>query len=412
VAASALSDAEDYADGVTDATPRVFRQATAPSTSNRSDSSIREGDVWYNTDEGDKPYSYDGTSPYNASGWIRSYTEIDGGNITTGTIDANLVTVSGGGGDVILSGDGLRVNPSGSNQDVLINGDGINLAGGSDEFDYAKTLSLGGSGLIYFGTNATTGASEALFITTNAGDNIHISPGASSTSTTGNLIISLFPTQIGAIDSYVDINGGYITIDFNEASTSADTGAIRVTDGGIGVSEASFFGSTVTVGNASANGHALNRTTGDGRYGRLATQSTYTADQIFEADRLNIKATSNTGLASFTYANTATDRTIAIPSLGGNRTMAFIDQEQGWNADQTFAFGRLLLRNTGGNGSASINYGTASADRTYTFAGSNGTVWTSGNLDIEAGGQVSVQPNETLEITIDGNTYRIEAEQI
>jgi hypothetical protein len=55
-----------------------------------------------------------------------------------------------------------------------------------------------------------------------------------------------------------------------EASTSSTTGTIQVPNGGIGVAGASYFGSTVTVGNATSGGHALNRTTADGRYLQLS----------------------------------------------------------------------------------------------------------------------------------------------
>lgn len=290
--------------------------------------------------------------------------------------------ITNGSGNYVIDEDGIRINPSGSNQDVFIYNGGIILAGGSDVTDSGKMITFGdgaNSGQIYYGTNIYTGASSAFFITTSAGTDIHISPGAGTTSTTGNVIISLYDTPIGGNPSYVDINGGYITIDHDQAGTSSSTGAIRVTHGGIGVALASYFGSTVVVGNASSDTHALNRGTANGLYGRLATQSTYTADQIFEAAKLKVKATSNTGLVSVEYANTATNRFVTIPSLGGNRTFAFIDQAQGWNAVQTIAFGNLALRNTEGNGSATLNYGVAGADRTYTFSGSNGTVLTTAN---------------------------------
>jgi len=61
---------------------KTFRQATAPVTG------MTAGDIWIDTDDGDRPYSYNGTS------WIPSLTIINGGNITTGTINASLVTVT------------------------------------------------------------------------------------------------------------------------------------------------------------------------------------------------------------------------------------------------------------------------------------------------------------------------------
>jgi hypothetical protein len=52
------------------------------------------GDVWIDTSDGDAPHTYDGTTPYNANGWIRAYTRIDGGSIVTGTVDTNRLNVS------------------------------------------------------------------------------------------------------------------------------------------------------------------------------------------------------------------------------------------------------------------------------------------------------------------------------
>ena len=68
-----------------------------------------------------------------------------------------------------------------------------------------------------------------------------------------------------------------------EASTSSTTGTIQVPDGGIGVAGASYFGSTVTVGNATEDAHAVNRTTGDARYARkVSAGSTVSPDTGIE----------------------------------------------------------------------------------------------------------------------------------
>ena len=75
---------------------RTFRQTTAPS------SGMVAGDIWINTADGDKPYTYSG------SAWIASYTKIDGGNITTGTISCQVVTIQ-----TASSGDRVRLNSTG-----------------------------------------------------------------------------------------------------------------------------------------------------------------------------------------------------------------------------------------------------------------------------------------------------------
>ena len=61
---------------------KVFRQDTEPG------SGMVAGDIWIDTNDGDRPYSYNGAN------WIETLTVIDGGKITTGTIDAGVVTVS------------------------------------------------------------------------------------------------------------------------------------------------------------------------------------------------------------------------------------------------------------------------------------------------------------------------------
>ncbi|MCS3707178.1 hypothetical protein GGP62_002165 [Salinibacter ruber] len=46
---------------------------------------LQAGDMWLDTDDGDKPYTWDGSM------WIQAYTSIDGGNIDTGTVDAQRI---------------------------------------------------------------------------------------------------------------------------------------------------------------------------------------------------------------------------------------------------------------------------------------------------------------------------------
>ena len=59
---------------------KTFRQATAPTTG------MAAGDIWIDTDDGDRPYTYNGSS------WVAALTVIDGGNITTGTLIADKIT--------------------------------------------------------------------------------------------------------------------------------------------------------------------------------------------------------------------------------------------------------------------------------------------------------------------------------
>jgi len=64
----------------------TIRSDTEPTTRDGG-GALQEGDIWIDTYNGDKPYSYDGAD------FVAAYTQIDGGNITTGTITANKITV-------------------------------------------------------------------------------------------------------------------------------------------------------------------------------------------------------------------------------------------------------------------------------------------------------------------------------
>lgn len=98
VAATMLQEAQDYVDeelqnaGALTAT-RTWRAAPRSSGAqprgplNRPDGlPLRPGDVWLNTAEGDLPFAWSGTA------WIPMFTQIDGGRIRTGTVDAAKFT--------------------------------------------------------------------------------------------------------------------------------------------------------------------------------------------------------------------------------------------------------------------------------------------------------------------------------
>ena len=76
---------------------KTFRQATAPT------SGMQAGDIWFDTGNGDKPYTYSGSQ------WIAAFTEIDGGYLTTGVINCSVVNVKAGGGTgaVVLNSEGI-----------------------------------------------------------------------------------------------------------------------------------------------------------------------------------------------------------------------------------------------------------------------------------------------------------------
>lgn len=71
----------------------TYIQTTAPSTT-------EAGAMWFDSDDGNKPYVYDGTDPYNVAGWIVTDSQsIDissgGSTLQTGTTGARLIVANG-----------------------------------------------------------------------------------------------------------------------------------------------------------------------------------------------------------------------------------------------------------------------------------------------------------------------------
>jgi hypothetical protein len=272
VAASALSDAEDYADGVTetvsDATPRIFRQDTAPTTSNRSDSSLQDGDLWFDTDDGDAPYVYNASIP----NWIPALTQINGNRITTGIINAGVVSIQ---------------NESGTTPNVKINSTGITLK----QIDASTDTEVSRS--IHW-INPDSLPNQSRIISYASGSNIA-----------------------------VDVAGTEQTGKDFRFSVRRDIDGVQDLSIGI-VGNAGSFVSGSAVGDAVvsvSNGILwLNDT--------VRATSSLTANSLIVGTQTN-KAT--------IFYNTNTARTLSIPNVGGNRTFAFINQAQTFSAAQTFS---------------------------------------------------------------------------
>lgn len=78
---------KDYVDSAAASGSQIIRSDSEPTT--RDDgSSLREGDIWIETDNGDKPYTYNGTI------FVEAYTIIDGGNLTTGSVTAAKIAAN------------------------------------------------------------------------------------------------------------------------------------------------------------------------------------------------------------------------------------------------------------------------------------------------------------------------------
>lgn len=117
----------------------VIVSATQPLTRDNGDP-LQSGDVWKNTSDNDLLYTYDGAN------WIRSFTQIDGGDIVTGTVTANKIdvddlfsqsiTVKGGGfiqSDGYNGSNGFQILSSGNAkfQDIQITGNSSSMSGGT-----------------------------------------------------------------------------------------------------------------------------------------------------------------------------------------------------------------------------------------------------------------------------------------
>lgn len=61
-------------------------------TQRESSANLEIGDIWIDTDAGNKPYVWRNTGSIEE--WVAAYTQINGGDITTGTINASVVTVA------------------------------------------------------------------------------------------------------------------------------------------------------------------------------------------------------------------------------------------------------------------------------------------------------------------------------
>jgi hypothetical protein len=305
---------ETYADGVAgdalddalDNLSVTIRSGTEPTQRPNLDV-LRTGDVWIDTANGDKPYSWNG------SAFIAAYTQISGGAITTGTINADLVTVSGGDGN------------------VTIDNTGISLSSGT--FDEKRSLVFGSFATGVLMSSTTEGI---LYLGGVDGNGMSIGSGGDIS----NLLQLEFRVS----------NVKIATV--TEASTSSTTGTIQVPNGGIGVAGASYFDSTVTVGNATSGGHALNRTTADGRYGQLGSANTWTLAQTF-VNEITI------------------NDEIRMGTAGANKPIVFATQDGGSN-DITVSL-------------QAQNGGTA-GNKTVTIPNATGTLVTTANYNQDIAG--------------------------
>ena len=93
---------------------------------------------------------------------------------------------------------------------------------------------------------------------------------------------------------------------------------------------------------------------------------TYTAQPTFPA-LVFLDAGGDHTLAIDTATDEAANRTLTVPALGGNHTFAFIALAQTWGAVQTFGHGNLVLFDSDASHRITIQGGNESADRTLSI---------------------------------------------
>jgi hypothetical protein len=272
----------------------VIENNTAP-TQRPNATTLQNGDVWINTSNNNRL-----PNVWNGSIWLPGFTVIDGGTITTGTINANLVTVSADSGAVVIGSAGIRVNPTLSTEDVLIDNDGINFRLATT-YEAARSLNWGDDNRIF---TRLLGSVPNMEINTNGFMNISAISGTD--------------------ESKVQLElGGDVRI---SAVRSTGTASIRL----------------------------------------------YT---LLNVPR--IEFTSNSFFANnVSIVGSVTANSLIVGTETNKATIAY----------------------------------TTNAARTYTFAGANGTIWTTGNLQLTDVGGASAINNRSIDISFGGNVYRINCE--
>jgi hypothetical protein len=261
----------------------TIRSTTAP-TLRADGTAIQAGDTWIKTDTGNLPHTYDGTSPFNISGWIRDYTQIDGGDITTGTVNTNRLNVN----DILA-------------QNASITG----------------TLTMGATGIIV--SNSSTGfkiENDRILFGENLGGS-----GAISEVTYEGLFLSSTVSTIGKF------NFGEMLIATDSVNPTTDKARLIFsnTAGSFTLHDENnnqVFGFTLSNGASRFYG-------GTSENVRFDTGIEARGDlRIYDSDESHYY--------NIVGGNLAGDIQLNLPVLTANRTFAFIDQAQTFTATNTF----------------------------------------------------------------------------
>ncbi len=213
----------------------TMRQTSEPSA-RPSGEPLQKGDMWLDTSDGDKPYTWDGNS------WEQAYTSIDGGDINTGTVDADRLSFTDGQGRI--SGDNLLIDASVTFNSPAIPDGALSddyTAEGAESQTIRKDSPPGNDDVAGRGLQAGD-----VWVDTSDGDRPHTYTGSSWTKaytaidggdiTTGTVDAKRIDTsQLFSLDLEID---GTFTLKTGKIVTSDD--GFRIDDNGIAMEVGSF----------------------------------------------------------------------------------------------------------------------------------------------------------------------------
>jgi hypothetical protein len=238
-----IGSATQFANGYNPLTKTETQRAGSAPTTRSDGSALQVGDVWIDTSNGDKPYTYNGAN------FIAAYTQIDGGSITTGTVNAARLNITGT--SIFSNGNTLAENINAGT--TTIDGDSITTGTITAAQITANTITAAqiATGTItatQIAADTITGnnISSATTITAGTGNNVGVLDGADATYRiyAGNATPASAPfrvTQTGALTATsATISGSFnvstdISIDSSGiliASGSGNVNKIRWSDGG------------------------------------------------------------------------------------------------------------------------------------------------------------------------------------
>lgn len=256
-----------FAQATADGKNTIYRQTTAP-----TGGTYTSGDLWFDTDDNNKIYRYNGTN-WNTAVQLggNALANVNANTITAGTIDANVITVSNINAGNITTGKintgviTVTTNPAGTGNTarVEVNSLGFYAYDGS-----VATVSITNTGTAVFsGTVNANGGNFTGYVT---GGTMRFGANVSGTDdgiyiNANNYWYDTGTFKVGDSSSYVSYSGGTLTVSGTiTASTitgstfkTANTGQRIEMTTGAASNYISFYGSSTEAGRISVNGHAV-----------------------------------------------------------------------------------------------------------------------------------------------------------